>query len=566
MKIFRQIFTLAVLGPVLLFSSCSLHEQLQDTPGPDLIETEEDVTAMINGIYARFNDAAAFKFQGFLMLSLMADDLYSADGSEFGAYARRTLSSGNTGSLWGQLYYSISSANNLIQTLDEISLSPEFEKQAYGEAYFVRAFSYYYLVRLYGGVPLRLEPTDVNSDFYLPRSSVDAVYVQIFDDFKKASERLQKTAPLLGRATKGAAQALLSQAKLTYGNQRSLKGLDPAAEYRDAVLYADSVINSGTYDKALLNFNDLFDITKETNAYKEVIFAIRFQVDNQARAQPAAGSEFALRFMAPNTANTTGRVPERSGAGNIRPMPWFGDLYRTGDYILNDTLDFRNEVSFYTRGVNAEGRTTVMYPDIATGNQVRVATYLVGKYIDPNGKDERNNGNDFFVIRLAEVYLIKAEALNELNGPQDPDAIAAFNIVRARARRADGVNFRRVPLDIPLSNTFTKSEFRLKIFHERGLELVGEGQRWFDLVRMQHPGDPTKTMYEYQFKEELVNTAKYPRTLPAWRDAQAQWSNRNAVFEPALNVTLPKFLLFPLPSSEIINNPMVGPQNQNTGW
>lgn len=566
--------TFRYLAIVLTFTgiaqSCSIDESLLDTPTSELIKTEDDVNAVINGAYARFNDASAFKFQGMMMLMLMADDLYSASGSEFGSYANRTLSGVNTGSFWNQFYFSISAANALIKTIDELELDPEFEKRAYGEAHFLRAFSYYYLVRLYGAVPLRIEAVDINSNFYFPRSSVDDVYAQIFQDLKTASAQLplfsEIPAAELGRASKGAAQALLSQASLTYGNQLSLKGASGTEHYTNAVIYADSVIESKQY-RLINNFADVFDIGKETGAYDEVIFGIRFQVDNQARAQPAAGSEFALRFMAPNTAGVTGR-PNGTGAGSIRPMPWIADFYRTGDYATgtgaSKVIDYRNQVSFYQRGVAPNGNPVVMYPDVTkASNEARQGTPLIGKYIDPNGKDERNNGNDFFVIRFAEIYLIKAEALNELNGPTAL-AVEAFNKVRERARNADGTS-RVVPADIPADHTLTQSQFRMKIFEERGLELIGEGQRWFDLVRMQHPVDPARTMYEYQFLEELPS-AKYPKTFPVWQAGKKAWSNSFAVYENSLNVIVPKFLLFPVPTSEILQNSAIGIENQNTGW
>lgn len=570
MKTVRYFSVLFVLALIALIQSCSIEETLLDTPSGELIKNEEDLEAVIHGAYARFNDAAAFKFRGMMMLMLMADDLYSEAGSEFGSYANRTLSGVNTASFWNQFYFSIASANALLKTVDDLELDPAVEERAAGEAYFLRAFSYYYLVRLYGGVPLRVDALDIDSDFYLPRSSVDEVYAQIFDDLRNASGRLPLYSSIpvgeLGRASKGAAQALLAQASLTYGNQLSLRGESPVENYTQAVVYADSVISSNEY--TLINsFADLFDLTKETSAYDEVIFGIRFQVDNQARAQPAAGSEFALRFMAPATAGVTGR-PNSTGAGSIRPMPWIADFYRTGDYVTgtgeSKVIDFRNEVSFYTKGVNIAGNTVIMYPDVTAAGQVRVATPLVGKYIDPNGKDERNNGNDFFVIRLAEIYLIKAEALNELNGPIGT-AVDAFNKVRARARKANGTP-RTVPADIPADHTLTREQFRMKIFEERGLEFLGEGQRWFDLVRMQHPADPTRTMYEYQFLEELPK-AKYPKTLPVWKaNPTNAWSNSFAVYAKSLNVTVPKFLLFPVPTNEVLQNPSIGVENQNTGW
>ena len=571
MKIFKFFLILLVFTFSLVMQSCNLDEELLDTPTPDLITTEADVTALINGAYARFNDAAAFKFQGMMPLMLMADDLYSDVGGEFGPYAQRTLSGVNTNAFWNQLYFSIGSANDLVSTLDKLELSPAFEKRAYGEAYFLRAFSYYYLVRMFGGVPLRLQQVNIDSDFYLPRSTTDEVYAQIFLDLKEASWRLplysQISVAELGRASKGAAQAILAQAYLTYGNQKSLKSQSTTTEYQNAIVYADSVIASGQY-QLIDNYADIFDIAKESSAYNEVIFGIRFQTDQQARAQPAAGSEFALRFMAPATHFVTGRPVTGAGAGSIRPMPWVADYYRTGDYAsgtgTTKVIDYRNQVAFYQRGFNgATNQFVVTYPNISTATEGRIATPLIGKYIDPNGKDDRNHGNDFFVIRFAEVYLIKAEAEYELNGPT-AIALQAFNKVRERARTPNGTD-RVVPADLTATTAGTKSTFRKKIFDERGLELIGEGQRWFDLVRMQHPADPTKTMYEYQFKQELVQT-KYPKTLPVWRPANNTWSNANAVYAPALNVSVPKFLLFPVPTNEVLQNPSIGLQNQNPGW
>ncbi|WP_187774815.1 RagB/SusD family nutrient uptake outer membrane protein [Pedobacter sp. BS3] len=558
---------------LLLVQSCSLDEHIKDTPTPATITTENDVTAIIQGMYARFNDPGMFKFQGHIMLVLCADDFYSTSGSEYGPYAQRTFTGVNTASMWNNMYATIANANNLIDVLDNMQFSDAFEKRAYGEAYFIRAFCYYYLVRLYGGVPLRLKVTTINSDFYLPRASVDDTYAQIFSDFKAASERLPLNSAItsaeLGRASKGAAQALLAQAYLTYGDQLSLKGQDATAQFQNAVTYADSVITSGQY--ALLNnYADLFDIAKETQAYSEVIFGIRFQTDGTARAQPAAGSEFALRFNAPNTYFVSGRTNGfQNGDGTYRVMHWFADYYRTGDYAsaTGDTIDYRNEGAFWQSSIGPSNNTYYIYPNVvpAGAGNFTILTPLCRKYIDPNGKDERNNGNDFFIIRLAEVYYIKAEALNELYGPT-ADALAAFNTVRKRARNADGVP-RLIPADLTTVTAGDKDTFRMKIFDDRGLELVGEGQRWFDLVRMRSPRSSDETMYEYQFlhrfKNELSGYPTYTTTLPSYNNTTKTYSTQNAVYSYMLNVSA-KFLLFPVPTTELIQNPKFGLQND--GW
>jgi hypothetical protein len=582
---------------LIMLSSCSLDEVIKDRPTPATVTSERDVTAVIEGMYARFNDAGMFKFQSHIMLTITADDIYSTQGSEYGAYAERTLTSANTAPMWNNMYATIANANNLIDVVDQLELTPEFEKRALGEAYFIRAFAYYYLVRLYGGVPLRLTPTRIDSDFYLPRNTVDETYDQIFKDFKAASERLplrtQVDAAELGRATKGAAQALISQAYLTYGDQQMLKGQDGTTQFQNAVLYADSVIASKQYT-LLTNYGDLFDINKETEAYNEVIFGIRFQTDPTARAQPAAGSEYAKRFGAGNTWG----VSANGGNGNnaFRVSHWFADYYRKGDYsngvsTYTPNIDYRNEKAFFQRGRNNANpvkyfavypnKPSITTPINENGTQTpldgTINDPLVAKYQDPSGKDDRNHGNDFFIIRYAEVLLIKAEALNELEGPS-PAALAAFNLVRARARTVNSVlNARAIPADLTAVTAPDKDVLRMKIFDERGLELVGEGQRWFDLVRMRSPNRPSQTMYEYQFKEILNVETTYPRLLPnGFRTTDEKYIytdpvtkvvtvvNENAIYAPILNVSVPKFLLFPIPSTELIQNKNFGPQNQ--GW
>ncbi|OAQ40335.1 hypothetical protein A5893_05120 [Pedobacter psychrophilus] len=582
MKILKYIFLSLLFGGLISFNSCSLDEVIKDTPTPATATSETDVTAIIGGMYSRFNDASMFKFQSFNMLILGADDIFSTAGSEAGPYAQRTFSSANTAPMWNNLYACIANANNLIEVLDKLTLSPAFEKRAYGEAYFIRAFSYYYLVRLYGGAPIRNTAIHFDTDFYLPKNTVDELYTQILSDFKLASENLPLQSSIgadeLGRASKGAAQAFLSEAYLTYGNQLSLAGQSPITQYQQSVLYADSVIDSKKY-VLLANFGDLFDINKETGAYSEVIFGVRFQTDASARAQPAAGSEYASNFGASNTFG----VSASGGNGNntFRVSHWFADYYRKGDYSngvskFTPNIDYRNEKAFVQRGFNANnGRFFAVYPNIpgstvpGSSTDGTINDPLLAKYQDPGGKDARNHGNDLFIIRFSAIYLIKAEALNELNGPTQP-ALDAFNMVRARARTVNSVpEARTIPANLTLTTAVDKKTFRLKIFDERGLEFIGEAVRWFDLVRMQSPLNSSQTMYEYQFKTVLSDATKYPRILPTGYNASTQLytpntSRENAIYAPILNVSVPKFLLFPVPNTELVLNTKFG--QQNPGW
>jgi len=568
----------AGLAITLLIVACSLNEEILDTPGPRHIQTEQDVEPLIRGLYSRFNDANAFKFRGWLMLTLCADDFYSVAANEFQPFANRTHGAPNVSHFYNSLYLTVGAANQLIDILGGVEdrLDSAFVSRAYGEAHFVRAFSYYYLVRLYGGVPLRLQATHADSELYLPRASIHEVYEQIFADFREASLRLPLASELpsaeLGRATKGAAQAIVAQAYLTYGNQRALRGMDPTEQYEEAVLFADSVIHSGQY-QLIPNYADLFDINKEVDAYKEVIFGIRFQADPMEILLGSAGSEYAFRFGNSNTHFVSGHANNGQGDGSVRPMHWMADYYLNhNDYVhpTQGTRDYRHEVTFVRRGYNSTNdRYVVPYPFLPTASENPIIYPLLAKYQDPNGRDHRNNGNDFFVIRFSEMYFILVEALNELHGGptynyKGQQLFWWFNRVRARAQQADGTSRNR-PFLINNANSpgMTQDEFRMRIFHERGLELLGEGQRWFDLVRMRHPSNPTKTMFEYQLLEEL-RKSDYPKEFPTYSRPNNAYSNSFAVYEPALNVSVPKHLLFPIPIEEMVRNPNFG--EQNPGW
>lgn len=566
MKTLKYFITTALVTLLLInLQSCKLDEQLRDTTTASQIKTEADVTNLVNGTYAVLDDANGFKFSGMFLTFLCADDLYSTLDGNFSKYSQKQYTAATTevGDFMTYFYDVIRGANNIISVLDKLDLTPAYEQRVYAEARFLRAFSYFYLVRLYGGVPLRTVAVDEKSDLYLPRNTVDEVYAQIFKDFQFASANLPLQSAInaaeLGRASKGAAQALLSKAYLTYASYLDQNGKTGTASYQQASLYADSVINSGQYT-LLANFADLFNVKKEVASYSEVIFGVRYTVDNVRTALGSSGSEFAFRTLPKNIGGLTGSEPDGTGNGEIQVHPYFVDYYTSGEY----KNDYRATATYLAGGVNpANGKYIAIYPNIppntAAGNNANV--YLA-KYIDPDGADQRNHGNDLYIIRLAEVYLIKAEAENELNAAPTPAAYAAFNMLRARARKADGVA-RTTPAD--LAPGLTKAQFRVKLIDERDAEFIGEGMRWFDLVRMKHPTDPTKTMFDYQF--DLLKTKPFESTVapltPRYNAPTKAWIGGGTVYGPALQVQQ-KHKLFPIPDNERTINPNFGAQNP--GW
>jgi hypothetical protein len=481
-----------------------------------------------------------------------------------------TSSNGYVKNAWSTFYSTISKANSANDAVAAAPLSTEFQERVDGEMTFVRAFCYYYLVRLFGGVPLWTEAADPGETFYKPRESVDDVYAQIFADLKNANAKClpysRQPDSEFGRGNKGAAQAIMAQASLTYANYLDLKGRSSEAQnyYAEAAAWADSVILSGEY-AMLSNYADLYDVEKEKNAYKEVIFGIQFTRDNTVALASSKGSEWAYYTQPTTRWNICGNVENGKGNGTVRLQPWFVEQYFTGQYAG----DYRSEVSFLSEydGFTSAGVTQhyVVFPTIntATSGVSRsdgVRPYL-DKYRDPKGLDYRNHENDLFIIRFSEIYLIKAEALNEMD--RQADAYTAFNKVRERARLANGVS-RTTPAN--LTPGLSKEDFRMAIFNERGLELVGEGQRFFDCVRMRYM-NTNVSMLQWRMETFYPGLPADQKALPSWNASSRTWRGGRVYL---LNVCEwnDRFLLYPIPTSELDANPNFGAKypKQNPGW
>ena len=347
---------------------------------------------------------------------------------------------------WTTLYEAIGRANLLIANLDaNTSLPADVKNKAYGECYFVRAVCYYFAVRVWGKVPLRLKPILNSDDVGMALSDVAAIYDQVKKDLKFAEGVLPATTSAVGRATSGAAKVALADVYLTLGDYTNAR--DKAKEVMD---------NKATYGYDLeASLSTVYSPTLATN--KEDVFSLKF---SQVVAQGA--------FMASYWADSKAKAAGYSVSGNK-----FGGIMSQAPLISGwDNNDLRKSFSLYNKYV---------INGVVTNAEIEPGIYdlRLGKYKDPNAPIDTGNGNDFYFYRYADVLLIFAEAENKLNGAN----AAAYGAINQVRRRAFGLPTNTPSATADLTAGLTQSQFDDMVFRERGYEFIGEDKRWFDMNR-----------------------------------------------------------------------------------
>ncbi len=397
---------------------------------------------------------------------------------------------------WDLLYQSINTANAVISRAKSAQVSETMRTQRVAEARFLRALYFFNLVRLYGDIPLPLEETTSPSTA-ATREPKAKVYAAIVADLLAAEAALPVTQAQYGRATKGAARHVLSLVYLT------------RAQSGDMALAADkakAVIADAQY-RLIPNWKDLWDIRNERNS--EVVFAVQYTVDPLLADGGNSGHlYFTMAYeLFPGMIRD---IPNGRAFKRFRPTPWLLDLWdRSTDSRYEDgfqtmwlannaaTLPRRNGVprflvgdtAIFMPGVNltAADSASRRYQVLSPKDYSDAAYPTLSKFLDGTrlALNDTAGGKDFYVARLAETYLIAAEAL--FRDGKAAEALPLVNAVRQRAVRK-GV--------APAMMNATLADLSIDfLLDERSRELAGEQMRWFDLVRPM-PGSPNGKLVE----------------------------------------------------------------------
>ncbi len=341
--------------------------------------------------------------------------------------------------LWVGFYQGIADANLAINKIPNITMDEAKKKKLLGQAYFLRALYYYYLVRLYGNIPLITEPIDFSSpDLYPHAAAAEEVYDSIVSDLKQAEESGLPNVDKTGRVSAGAVKSLLSSVYLTMAGYPLNKG---AEYYKMAADKSKEVIDAGWYTL----FDDYAYLHDRAHKNQgELIFQVQYKT--------GITTNNITPFVTPDKIGIS-KLPSEIGA--LIPRREFVASYENGDKRTEERQFYFSE-----------------YPAASGSGIIKFGEYALYKFwlveaAGPNG--DGNSDENWTLLRLPEVMLTYAEASNEIAGPTE-SAYEQVNLIRKRA------------LLSPLSE-LTKDQFREAIWRERYHELAYENKAFFDIQR-----------------------------------------------------------------------------------
>lgn len=353
--------------------------------------------------------------------------------------------------MWKHYYEGISRANYLLYYGADIEMDPELKARILGEAKFLRAYLYFNLVNIYGKIPLKTNPPLNEAEINKPKSEIEAIYAQIEQDLMEAALVLEEsyTGGDVGRATKGAAYGMLAKVHLYQ---------EEWAEVLEAI---DEVDALGIYELQTVYKNNFIDSTQNNTESL-------FEIQHLSGQSPKLGSHL-NQWMGPFVYNGYGF--------NVPTQSFVDEFEQTEAGVYDPRLDYT---------IVREGQPWI---DGKPFDPAWSSTGYLQKKHEQAKSEEPIIGDaslNYVYLRYADILLMKAEALNELN--RTGEALVPLNLVRKRARESYLFDLSlpesgNIPEGLLPDVTGGQQQVREAIRHERRVELGFEFHRYFDLMR-----------------------------------------------------------------------------------
>lgn len=458
-------FIVTIVSAGLLLGACS--EDFLDKSDPTRLvassyyETEAQIEQAVNGVYGQLQPIISnqWQYNEFITdnTTLHFDEANRGQGPALEAieFWQINSSTPNITNLYNSIYQTMVNINTTLAKLQGAKVDEEAKTQFEGELRFIRAYHYFNLVQYFGDVIIITEPLAAPSEAYaFERQPAEKVYELVISDLEFAASALPPAhaSDEIGRATKGAALALLGKVYLT----------------RKDYALATSTLNqvTGLGYSLLEDYADVFDPANKNHA--ESIFDVQFQGNNLLGEH----SNFIYTFAPRNSAGAVIDFPGQNGGG------W--------------NIPSKNIIAAYE--ADDERKAVALQEGYTNNNGNWVPVPFITKYHHPHDIVGRAD-NNWPVLRYADVLLMLAEAINEQGGPTT-EAYGYLNAIRGRA-------------GLPGVSGLDQDSFRDAVLKERRLELAFENHRWFDLKRTNTPDELAAFLNAYgEFEKSDPTTTR----------------------------------------------------------
>ena len=445
----KKIINILGMAAVLLAAGCTkfLTEEPKTFLTPDnYYVTEAQIQDAVNGLYppvvaAYMDGLVAPNHTTFIMLETLTGyhkRNHAYDSRILGYTLPLSDDNGCLDNNWNGMYTAISRANYALEGIEKSTapITDAFRNQSLGEAHFIRAYAYFFLVQCYGPLPLQLKPVRGKSDIVQDLTSIKGVYAQILADLEEAEAKMTVWNPGNGHVGLGAVKSLLAKVHLAMAGYP----LQDKSHYELAYAKAKEVKGSGAFSL----YKDVHDLANASKRNKEeAIYTAQYN-------KTSGGSPMHTVFLPYYAGWDSEQIAENQAFGGaLVPSATFIGTYDAGDKRADEKGWYYNSYAMLAGG-------TAEFPQP-----------FIYKYFDSSAISSGTSDVQFPMLRYSDILLVMAEAACKGGSTTDADAIDSYYQVRSRW----------YPIAKPSSISFDD------VYKERVWELCYEGKNWFDMLR-----------------------------------------------------------------------------------